>query len=156
MAVRLRRVGTEKAEFIWRMQVEAFSGLYAKYQDTETSPATETVSKVRQRLEQPSTYYYLIESEDTVVGAIRVVDQDDLSLPKRISPIFVLEQYRGQGIAQAAIAEAESIHGCAGWTLDTILEETGNCYLYEKLGYRKTGKTEMINDKMTLVFYKKD
>ena len=156
MAVRLRRVGTEKAEFIWRMQVEAFSGLYAKYQDTETSPATETVSKVRQRLEQPSTYYYLIESEDTVVGAIRVVDHGDLSLPKRISPIFVLEQYRGQGIAQAAIAKAESIHGCAGWTLDTILEETGNCYLYEKLGYRKTGKTEMINDKMTLVFYKKD
>ena len=103
MAVRLRRVGTEKAEFIWRMQVEAFSGLYAKYQDTETSPATETVSKVRQRLEQPSTYYYLIESEDTVVGAIRVVDQDDLSLPKRISPIFVLEQYRGQGIGSKTL-----------------------------------------------------
>lgn len=156
MAVRLRRVGTEKAEFIWRMQVEAFAGLYAKYQDTETSPATETVSMVRQRLEQPSTYYYLIESEDTVVGAIRVVDHGDLSIPKRISPIFVLEQYRGQGIAQTAIAEAESIHGCADWTLDTILEETGNCYLYEKLGYRKTGKTEKINDRMTLVFYRKN
>ena len=156
MEIRLRRVGAEKAEFIWQMQVEAFAGLYAKYQDAETSPATETVSKVRQRLEQPSTYYYLIESEDTVVGAIRVVDHSDSSIPKRISPVFVLEQYRGQGIAQAAIDEAERIHGSIGWQLDTILEEAGNCYLYEKLGYRKTGKTEKINNKMTLIFYRKD
>ena len=156
MAVRLRRVGTENAEFIWQMQVEAFSGLYEKYQDTETSPATETVGKVLQRLEQPSTYYYLIESGNSVVGAIRVVDHGDSSMPKRLSPIFVLEQYRGQGIAQAAIDEAERIHGSTGWQLDTILEEAGNCYLYEKLGYRKTGKTEKINDKMTLVFYRKD
>ena len=26
--------------------------------------------------------------------------------------------------------------------LDTILQEKGNCYLYEKMGYRKAGKTE--------------
>lgn len=32
----------------------------------------------------------------------------------------------------------------------------GNCYLYEKLGYHQTGKTEIINDKMTIVFYEKD
>jgi hypothetical protein len=29
-----------------------------------------------------------------------------------------------------------------GWKLDTILQEEGNCYLYEKIGYRKTGKIE--------------
>jgi len=39
--------------------------------------------------------------------------------------------------------------------LDTILEEAGNCHLYEKIGYMKTGKTEVINEKMTLVFYEK-
>ena len=27
---------------------------------------------------------------------------------------------------------------------------------YEKLGYKKTGKTEIINDRLTLVFYEKD
>ncbi|AHF06030.1 GNAT family acetyltransferase [Desulfitobacterium metallireducens DSM 15288] len=41
------------------------------------------------------------------------------------------------------------------WELDTILQERRNCYLYEKLGYKKTEKTEVINDKMTLVFYEK-
>lgn len=54
-----------------------------------------------------------------------------------------------------AIIEAERIHGSDNWELDTILEEIGNCYLYEKLGYCKTGKIEKINDKLTLVFYKK-
>lgn len=40
--------------------------------------------------------------------------------------------------------------------LDTILQEKGNRYLYEKLGYRQTGKTEQINDKMMIVYYEKD
>ena len=36
-----------------------------------------------------------------------------------------------------------------------FLQEQKNCYLYEKLGYRKTGKTQIINEKLTLVFYEK-
>lgn len=34
-------------------------------------------------------------------------------------------------------------------------QEEGNCYLYEKMGYHRTGKTKAINDKLTLVFYEK-
>lgn len=41
------------------------------------------------------------------------------------------------------------------WELHTILQEKGNCYLYEKIGYTKTVETKVINDKLTLVFYKK-
>lgn len=40
--------------------------------------------------------------------------------------------------------------------LNTILQEKGNCYLYKKLGYHQTGKTEQVNEKMTIVFYEKD
>lgn len=47
-------------------------------------------------------------------------------------------------------------HGSAGWELDTILQETGNCHLYEKMGYRRTAQCTVINDKMTLVGYEKD
>lgn len=89
------------------------------------------------------------------VGAIRVIDMKDGSR-KRISPLFIMPQYRNRGYAQAAMMEAERMHGADNWKLDTILEETGNCYLYEKMGYRKTGKTEKINDKMTLVYYEKN
>ena len=155
MKVKLTRVGVEKAELIWKMQVEAFSELYEKYQDTDTSPATEPVEKVMTRLQQPFTYYYLIEWKENIVGAIRVVDKKEEGKAKRISPIFIMEKYRNQGIAQEAIEEAERIHGSENWELDTILEEAGNCYLYEKMGYQKTGEMEKINDRLTLVFYKK-
>ena len=50
----------------------------------------------------------------------------------------------------------EAIHGENDWELDTILQEKGNCYLYEKMRYYQTGKTEEINERLTLVFYKKE
>lgn len=156
MKVELKRIGVEKAETLWKMQVEAFRDIYEKYQDTETSPATENIDKVLMRLKQPFTYYYFIEADNTTAGAIRVVDKQEAGKAKRISPIFVMPEYRNKGLAQKAIQLAEEIHGSSDWELDTILQEKGNCYLYEKMGYHQTGKTEIINDKLTLVFYKKD
>ena len=85
-----------------------------------------------------------------------MVDHKDGVTRKRISPIFIMPEHRNKGYAQQAIAEAERIHGKNHWKLDTILQEKGNCYLYEKLGYHQTGKTEQINDKMTTVYYEKD
>lgn len=155
-SITLRRAGTEHANQIWKMQIEAFSKLYEKYQDTETSPATESIEKVIMRLQQPFTYYYFIEHDGEVVGAIRVVDKKEVGKAKRISPIFIMEQYRNRGLAQLAMEEAERLHGSDNWELDTILEEEGNCYLYEKMGYRKTGKAEKINENMTIVFYRKE
>ena len=93
-------------------------------------------------------------AENEKVGFIRIVDKKDGS-KKRISPIGILPECRNKGYAQAAIKEAESIHGADNWRLDTIITEKANCYLYEKMGYKKTGKTTVINDKLTLVFYEK-
>lgn len=156
MNIKLTRIGIDEAEKLWEMQVEAFQSLYEKYQDTETSPATEKIDKILMRLNQPFTYYYFIKADKKVVGAMRVVDKQEEGKPKRISPIFIRPEYRNKGYAQKAIQLAEEIHGSSDWELDTILQEKGNCYLYEKMGYHQTGKTEMINDKLTLVFYKKD
>jgi GNAT superfamily N-acetyltransferase len=64
--------------------------------------------------------------------------------------------YRGKGYAQAAMAEAERIHGANHWQLDTILQEAGNCYLYEKMGYHRTGHQAIIQENMTIVDYEKD
>lgn len=152
----LIRMGTEDAFRLWKMQVEAFAGLYKKYQDTETSPAAETVEKVRMRLEQPFTYYYWIRQNGVDVGTVRVVDKGESCIPKRISPLFVLPTYRNRGIAQRALRAVEELHGRSGWELETILQEKGNCYLYEKMGYHLSGEQKVINEKMTLVIYKKD
>ena len=155
MELILKRATCEDAELIWKMQIEAFSDLYEKYQDTDTSPATEPLEKILSRLRQCFTYYYIIEVDKNIVGALRVVDKKEKGGAKRISPIFILIKFSIMGIAQAAIIDAERIHGNDNWELDTILSEKGNCYLYEKMGFKSTGKTEKVNDKMTLVFYQK-
>ena len=144
MNIQLVRVDISEAKDLWEMQVRAFQDLYEKYQDTETSPATESIDKIIMRLNQPFTYYYYIKVDKTKVGAIRVVDRHEKGNAKRISPIFIMPEYRNKGFAQKAIQLAEEIHGCSDWELDTILQEKGNCYLYEKMGYYKTGKTEKI------------
>ena len=139
---------------IWQMQVESFAELLEKYQDYETNPAADSCERIRQRFEQPFTHYYFIMADTEIVGFIRVVDKKDNS-KKRISPICILPKYRNKGYAQAAIKAAEDIHGTDSWSLDTIITEQANCYLYEKMGYHRTGDTQIINDKLTLVFYEK-
>ena len=153
--MKLVRVGTEYALQLWEMQRRSFTELFLKYRDYETNPANESVSKIEERLKQPFTYYYRILDGENVVGAIRVVDKKDGSR-KRISPLFILPEYRGKGYAQHAMLEAERLHGAENWALDTILEEAGNCYLYEKIKKQKTGETKKINERMTLVFYEKN
>lgn len=66
-------------------------GLYEKYKDTETSPATESRGDTRNRSLGVRDYF----------------------------------------------------------------TKKGNCYLYEKMGYYQTGKTTVINENLTLVFYEK-
>ena len=154
MNIHLIRATADDAGLLWEMQIKSFQKLLDKYQDYEMSPASEPIDKIVWRLKQKETYYYFICMEDVKVGAIRVIDYHT-DRNKRISPLYVLPEYQNQGIAQKVIQICEEIHGVDNWELDTILQEEGNCYLYEKMGYRKTGKTKKINDKLTLVFYEK-
>ena len=101
--MKLIRANIQDAENLWKMQIAAFQDLYAKYKDAETSPATEPLEKVVIRLEQPYTYYYYIKVEDSIVGAVRVVDTKEPKTCKRISPIFIMKEFRGRGYAQQAI-----------------------------------------------------
>ena len=154
MKLELKRARVEDAERIWNMQIESFRELLERYRDMETNPGNEPLEKAVMRINQPFTYFYFIEADGQTVGAIRVVDRKN-GEPKRISPLFVLPEFQGRGYAQAAILEAERLHGSDNWSLDTILQEKGNCHLYEKMGYRQTGETEVVNERMTLVMYRK-
>lgn len=151
---RLVRATADDAETIWKMQKAAFAEMLKKYKDYETSPANEPLEKTVDRLQSLSTYFYFIRVGEKNVGAIRVIDKKDGG-NKRISPIFIMPEHRGNGYAQAAIKAVEAIHGSRNWELDTVLQEAGNCRLYEKMGYAKTDKLKRINDKMTLIFYEK-
>ncbi|MFC7680782.1 GNAT family N-acetyltransferase [Paenibacillus sp. GCM10028914] len=154
MEISLKKSGLNQASFIHEMQIKAFMPLLEKYQDYETSPANETVDRIISRMNQPFTDYYLIRYKEVYVGAIRIVRKDNFVY--RVSPIFILPDYQGRGIAQQVFALIEEKHQDARmWELNTILQEESNCYLYEKLGYKKTGKIQEINDKISIVYYEK-
>ena len=140
---------------IWLMQKKAFGGLLEKYQDHGISPASESYERIIEKYEMQGPFYYFISYDGVNVGVIRIIDKNDGSR-KRISPIWIMSEHRNKGYAQAAIMEAERIHGADNWSLDTILQEKGNLHLYEKLGYHRTGKIEKINDRMDIVYYEKN
>ena len=155
MKIDLIRASLKDSKEIWEMQIKSFKELLDKYQDFETNPANEPISNIEMRLKQNFTFFYFICADNKKVGAIRIIDYKEIGRNKRISPIFVLPEYRNKGIAQSVIKICEDIHGKNNWELSTILQEKGNCYLYEKLGYHSTGKTQVINNRLTLIFYEK-
>ena len=155
MSVELVPVKREEIETVWKMQLEAFSGLLEKYQDYDISPGAEPVDNVIARFEQPWSTYYFILAENAKVGVIRIIDKKDGSR-KRISPIWIMAEYRNKGYAGQAICQAEELFGENNWCLETILQEKGNCHLYEKLGYHQTGRIDKISDCMDIVYYEKD
>ena len=153
--MRLVRANVSDCEKIWSLQIEAFADLLAKYQDYETSPGNEPKENIQAKLLDEFTFFYFIYHEDEIAGAVRVVDRKNGDR-KRIAPIFIMKKFRNRGLAQKTFEEIERIHGINHWMLDTILQEAGNCYLYEKLGYKRTGKVEHINERMDIVYYEKN
>lgn len=153
--MKLVRADVNDCDKIWNMQMKAFADLLEKYQDYETNPGNEAKERIEAKLLQEFTYFYYIFDGEDLVGAIRVVDKKDGNR-KRVAPIFIMKEFRNKGLAQKTFEEIEKLHGSDNWMLDTILQEEGNCYLYEKLGYKRTGKVENINERMDIVYYEKN
>lgn len=152
--IELKKAEPQDCGQIHAMQVEAFAELLEKYRDAETNPGAESAEKVAMRMAQDTTDYYLILTEGTPIGAARVqrLPGNDC----RISPIFILPAFQGRRYAQEAMRALERLYPQAKkWRLETIREEEKLCHLYEKLGYRRTGREEVLQPGMTIVCYEK-
>ncbi|UQZ82174.1 Acetyltransferase (GNAT) family protein [Paenibacillus konkukensis] len=151
--ISLKKAVVSDAEAIFDMQIEAFLPLLAKYRDFATNPANETIERVIRRIANPSGGFYKIMADRKLAGAICVYWKED-GLRFWISPMFLHPQYQGQGIAQQSIAGIfDMFPQAASWELATIAEEERNCYLYEKMGFRRTGVQKALNERATLVYY---
>lgn len=154
MDLRLEKATNTDAQIIFDIQVKAFVPLLDKYKDYNTNPANETIEGVIKRINNPNGGFYKILVDNILVGAICVFWKEEVQF--WISPMFVLPEYQGKGIAQKAINFVEKMFPKAmSWELATILEEERTCYLYEKMGYEKTGVNKKLNKNTTLIFYKK-
>ena len=153
MCITLKKAVLSDAEALYALQISSFQSLLDRYQDYGTNPGAEKQERTIERLRDPHSDYYFIQCHDKPIGAIRIVHTPSLC---QLKQIFILPEHQGNGYAQQAIRLAESLYPhVARWTLDTIKQEDALCHLYEKMGYRRTGKEETIKDGMTLVFYSK-
>ena len=154
MEVSLAKATDRDAELIFTIQVKSFKPLLDTYKDYGTNPANETISRIKTRINNPTGGFYKIVIDDKVVGAICVYWKEEVQY--WISPMFILPSHQGKGIAQEAITLIEKMFPQAiSWELATLQEEKRNCYLYEKMGYIKTGVSRKLNESATLIFYKK-
>lgn len=156
-SVHLEAVKESELQILHAMQIESFWPLYEKYRD-DCSPALESLERVRQRFLQPGRTYYFIVKDGARVGAINIGHGTQNGKEVyTISPLFIQPKYQNGGIGYVAIQKAFAMHPDAKcWCLDTILQEPGNCHLYEKCGFVRTGEEEAVNEKMTLIAYEKN
>ncbi|WP_079505158.1 bifunctional NUDIX hydrolase family protein/GNAT family N-acetyltransferase [Mesobacillus jeotgali] len=151
--ISLKKASIHDAEELLALQKEVFLPLYKKYNDHETSPVTQTIERFSERFEQGD--YYKIFYHDTLAGSVHVHEKSPGLMRLRI--INILDRFHNRGIAQQVMKRLELMHPEAdAWELDTILTEERNCYLYEKVGYRRTGEAKTINDDLTLIRYLKN
>ena len=150
----LEEVRDDELGLLHKMQIESFMPLYEKYHD-ECSPAIESIEKIKARAAVENRKYYFIVKDGARVGVINLGNNDpnekEVSF---ISPLFVLPKYQNQGIGYVAILKSfEMYPEVKTWKLETILQEPGNCHLYEKCGFVRVGGEQQVNDKMTLIMY---
>ncbi|MEX0137231.1 GNAT family N-acetyltransferase [Bacillus nitratireducens] len=156
MEITLEKATENDAEVLFQMQIDSFSPLLNKYKDYETNPANESIEKTILRINNPDSGFYKIIENTNLVGAICVSRKDEV-FKFWISPMFILPKYQGNGIAQKVLILIEEMFPeITTWELATILEEERNCFLYEKMGYKRTKVIKKLNDKTTLIYYKKE
>jgi isopentenyldiphosphate isomerase len=151
--ISLWKASIEDAEELLELQKEVFKPLYEKYNDHETSPVTQTMERFLTRFERGE--YYKITYEGQLAGSVNVYQKTPGFM--RLHIINIREEFHNRGIAQQVMTRLELMYPEAeAWVLGTILTEERNCYLYEKMGYEQHGELQVINDKMTLVSYRKE
>ena len=152
--VELEPVKDDELEILHQMQIESFMPLYEKYHD-EMSPAIEPIERIKNRAAVPNRQYYFIVKDGERVGVINIGHNDpNEKKVSFISPLFILPKYQNRGLGYGAIMKAFEISPeVTTWKLETILQEKGNCHLYEKCGFKRFGDETVVNDKMTLIMY---
>ncbi|WP_445678177.1 GNAT family N-acetyltransferase [Psychrobacillus sp. FSL W7-1493] len=150
--ISLRKATIEDAQVLYEIQKQVFLPLYKKYEDHQTTPVLQTFERFQERLHQG--IFYKIIVEDELAGSVHVYKKSSQTM--RLHMINILESFQGKGLAQQVMTRLEMIYPeVTSWELDTILQEEKNCYLYEKMGYVRTGEQKKINDNMTIISYEK-
>jgi len=152
--ITLTKAAISDCEEIYKIRFDAFSPLLEKYQDYDTNPANRPIEHIIYNMQNIAFDFYFIKLNEKNIGYIRIKKLDENRC--ELSQIAILREYQGNGYAQEVVEQVEIIYpNVKIWELDTIKQEDKLRYLYEKIGYKLTGKEQNINDKMDIISYEK-
>ncbi|MFT9077434.1 GNAT family N-acetyltransferase [Ethanoligenens sp.] len=154
MNLHLVKVGAADAEEMLRMQRKCFAAHYQRYRDIK-SPYKQSIEQMCLRIQYEHGFYYAIVWNKRRVGGLFLIKREHNWY--HVGILYVLPMFQGKGLGQAVLAMAEQLHGnVQRWTLDCPKDLPLNRRCYEKSGYRLTGETEVVNGRLTLVYYQKE
>ncbi len=152
--IELVKATTSDAEAILEMQIACFTPHFEHYQDYATSPVKEPLEKMIFRINYEKGSYFKIMADSVHVGCLWIYEKQPQIY--RIGIICILPQFQCKGIGKKALEAAERLFPEAkAWELECPEDIVANRICYEKMGYRDTGETKVINEKLTLISYQK-
>ena len=155
MNIQLIKATTSDSEAMQKMQIESFTPHFLRYKDDATSPVNESLEKMLYRINYEKGCYFKIMAENIHAGCLWVYENEEKVY--RIGIMYISPEFQCKGVGKKALAIAESLFPEAeAWELDCPADMLINRNCYEKVGYKFTGETKIINDKLTLVFYRKN
>lgn len=149
MEIKIQRTNINEAEVLLDIQREAFKEDLEKYQDYDTSPATESIEKLIRKIN--NSFHYTVFLDNTIIGGIEVRKLSETQF--YLNRIYLSPTYHNQGIGTKLMKFVENEFSQAlEWTLSTPYMNYRNHYFYENFGYKKISE-HTITEKLILFDY---
>lgn len=154
--VRFEKMTIEDLEEHMDLQKKSFLPLLEKYQDDKINPANITKEEMIRRIEDTQGIYLKVIVDNLSVGGVYAYESNNETKEMCMSTIYISPYMQGQHLAQKALEYLESLFSdIKNWWLEVPKDESKNRHIYEKFGYKDTGEKIIVNDRLTLLIYKK-
>ncbi|WP_439876649.1 GNAT family N-acetyltransferase (plasmid) [Bacillus mycoides] len=151
MEITITKTKVNEAKSLLEIQKKAFQADLEKYQDYDSSPATEKIERLIRKINM--VHHYTIFINGMIVGGIDVRELSNNHY--RLNRIFLDPDFQSKGLgSQIMQLIEEKYQNATKWSLDTPKENIKNHHFYQKFGYKIVGEHQ-ITDKLTLLDFEK-
>jgi GNAT superfamily N-acetyltransferase len=153
VTVSIVRAADNDAEQLLAIQKRAFRRLYELYQD-EGDPYLDGLEEMKRCIGYKQGKYYKVLADGELCGGVFVFLLRGGRY--KVGRVYIAPELQGKGYGGHAVGLAERLEeGAREWELDFPADQVANERCYTKLGYRDTGRREVINERLVLRFYEK-
>lgn len=149
---KIKEISFAELPIYHQLQIDGFSDLYAKYQDTETSPGAQTLEFIEKGFNLPGRIYLLCYQDEIPVGGAKLIFTEQGT---KIGPLFIGKPFQDKHLGREFLLHIEAEYSeVTRWYLGTLKQEAKLMHFYSSLGYKIIGE-ESITDTLDEVLFEK-